>query len=155
MKILICSDGTQSTETAIHLGGSLAGPIKADTTLLGIAETSQDEQPLRDALYSQAQSLQGRGVSPAIVVQSANRCGRLWINVEDQLRPGRHWCALDRNNRALLALGKNLRSNQSYSAPWAGGHWRMQATEAFSWFALAVRNLSIKPCSLPASWQRS
>jgi nucleotide-binding universal stress UspA family protein len=70
MKILICSDGTQSTETAIHLGGSLAGPLKAETTLLGIAETSQDEQPLRDALYKQAQSLHGRGVSPAIVVQS-------------------------------------------------------------------------------------
>jgi nucleotide-binding universal stress UspA family protein len=70
MKILICSDGTQSTETAIHLGGSLAGPLKAETALLGIAETSQDEKPLRDALYNQAQSLQGRGVSPAIVVQS-------------------------------------------------------------------------------------
>ena len=70
MKILICSDGTQSTETAIHLGGSLAGPLKAETTLLGIAETSQDEQPLRDALYKQAQLLQERDVSPAIVVQS-------------------------------------------------------------------------------------
>jgi nucleotide-binding universal stress UspA family protein len=70
MKILICSDGMQSTETAIHLGGSLAGPLKAETTLLGIAETSQDEQPLRDALYKQAQLLHGRGVSPAIVVQS-------------------------------------------------------------------------------------
>ena len=70
MKILICSDGTQSTETAIHLGGSLAGPFKAETTLLGIAETSQDEQPLRDALHKQAQLLHGRGVSPAIVVQS-------------------------------------------------------------------------------------
>jgi nucleotide-binding universal stress UspA family protein len=70
MKILICSDGTQSTETAINLGGSLAGPLKAETTLLGIAETSQDEQPLRDALYKQAQLLHARGVSPAIVVQS-------------------------------------------------------------------------------------
>jgi nucleotide-binding universal stress UspA family protein len=70
MKILICSDGTQSAETAIHLGGLLAGPLKAETTLLGIAETSQDEQPLRDALYKQAQLLHGRGVSPAIVVQS-------------------------------------------------------------------------------------
>ena len=70
MKFLICSDGTQSAETAIHLGGLLAGPLKAETTLLGIAETSQDEQPLRDALYNQAQLLQGRGVSPVIVVQS-------------------------------------------------------------------------------------
>ena len=70
MKILICSDGTQSAETAIHLGGLLAGPLKAETTLLGIAETSQDEQPLRDALYNQAQLLKGRGVSAVIAVQS-------------------------------------------------------------------------------------
>ncbi len=70
MKNLICSDGTESAETAIHLGGLLAGPLKAETTLLGIAEKSQDEQPLRDALYRQAQLLQDRGVSPEIIVQS-------------------------------------------------------------------------------------
>ena len=70
MKILICSDGTPSAEIAIQLGGSLAGPLKAETTLLGIAETAQDEQPLRDALQNQAQSLQERGISAEIVVHS-------------------------------------------------------------------------------------
>ena len=70
MKILICSDGTQSSDTAIQLGALLAAPLKAETALLGIAETSQDEHPLRDALQKQAQSLQGRGVAPLIVVQS-------------------------------------------------------------------------------------
>ncbi len=70
MKILICSDGTPSTETAIQLGGSLAGPLKAETTLLGIAETSQDERPLREALQKQSQSLHGHGISPDVVVQS-------------------------------------------------------------------------------------
>jgi nucleotide-binding universal stress UspA family protein len=70
MKILICSDGTQSAETATHLAGLLAGPLKAETTLLGIAETSGEEPPLRDALNTQAQSLRQRGVSPEVVVQS-------------------------------------------------------------------------------------
>jgi nucleotide-binding universal stress UspA family protein len=70
MKILICSDGTQSAEPAIRLGGLLAGPLKAETTLLGIAETEQDEHPLRDALQTQAQSLHGHGISPEIVVYS-------------------------------------------------------------------------------------
>ncbi len=70
MKILICSDGTSSAETAIHVGGSFAGPLNAQTTLLGIAETSHDERPLSDALQKQAQSLHGRGVSLDIVVQS-------------------------------------------------------------------------------------
>jgi nucleotide-binding universal stress UspA family protein len=70
MKILICSDGTSSADTAIHLGGSFAGPLKAEATLLGIAETSQDEQPLRDALQKQADSLHGHGVSANIIVQA-------------------------------------------------------------------------------------
>ncbi len=70
MKILICSDGTQSAETAIHLGGLLAGPLKAETTLLGIAETSEAEQPLRDAFHQHAKSLQSRGILPEIVVRS-------------------------------------------------------------------------------------
>src|SRR5881396_1419341 len=70
MKILICSDGTQSAETAIYLGGLLAGPLKADTALLGIAETSQDKQPLHDALYKQAQLVQGHGISAEIAVHS-------------------------------------------------------------------------------------
>jgi nucleotide-binding universal stress UspA family protein len=70
MKILICSDGTSSAEAAIRLGGSLAGPLKAQTALLGIAETSEDERPLREALQKQAESLRGRGVSPDIIVQS-------------------------------------------------------------------------------------
>jgi nucleotide-binding universal stress UspA family protein len=70
MKILICSDGTSAAETAIRLGGTLAGPLKAQTTLLGIAETPRDERPLRDALDKQAQLLHGHGISPDITVQS-------------------------------------------------------------------------------------
>jgi len=70
MKILICSDGTPSANPAIELGGLLAGPLKAETTLLGIAEASQDDRPLREALNAQGQSLQAFGVSPVVVVQS-------------------------------------------------------------------------------------
>jgi nucleotide-binding universal stress UspA family protein len=70
MKILICSDGTSSAETAIRLGGLLGGPLKAETALLGITETSRDEQPLRNALQQQAQSLQDQGISPNIIVES-------------------------------------------------------------------------------------
>ena len=72
MKILICSDGTSSAETAIRLGGSLAKPLNAQTTVLGIAETSQDEPSLRDALEKQAQSVRRGGISPDIVVQTGD-----------------------------------------------------------------------------------
>jgi len=70
MKILICSDGTPPADIAIQLGGLVAGPLKAETTLLGIAETAQDEQPLRDAIHTQAQSLRERGIWAEIVVHS-------------------------------------------------------------------------------------
>jgi nucleotide-binding universal stress UspA family protein len=69
MKILICSDGTSSAQSAIDLGGLFAVPLRAEITLLGIAEESGDEQPLREALHTQAQPLMQRGVSPHIVVQ--------------------------------------------------------------------------------------
>ena len=69
MKILICSDGTPSAQTAIDLVGVFAGPLTGEITLLGIAEKLEDEQPLRDALHAQEQSLRQRGVTPDIVVQ--------------------------------------------------------------------------------------
>jgi nucleotide-binding universal stress UspA family protein len=108
MKILICSDGTSSAETAIHLGGSFAGPLNAQTTLLGIAETSHDERPLSDALQKQAQSLHGRGVSLDIVVQS----GEPVRQIVDQT---------SKNSYDLVVIG----------ARWTGatGHyWRSQKT---------------------------
>ncbi len=108
MKILICSDGTSSAETAIHVGGSFAGPLNAQTTLLGIAETSHDERPLSDALQKQAQSLHGRGVSLDIVVQS----GEPVRQIVDQT---------SKNSYDLVVIG----------ARWTGatGHyWRSQKT---------------------------
>ena len=54
MKILICSDGMPAAEKAVELGGLLAGPLKAETTLLGIAEKSRDERFMRQALEKQA-----------------------------------------------------------------------------------------------------
>jgi nucleotide-binding universal stress UspA family protein len=108
MKILICSDGTPSAETAIHLGGFFAGPLNAQTTLLGIAETSRDEHPLREALQRQAQSLHGRSVSPDIVVQSGEPVRQIVGQTS-------------KTNYDLVVIG----------ARWAGatGHyWRSQKT---------------------------
>jgi len=53
MKILICSDGMPAADSATKLDGRIQlgqGPLQADTTLLGIAEKSQDEALLREAL---------------------------------------------------------------------------------------------------------
>jgi len=109
MKILICSDGTQSAETAIYLGGLLAGQLKADTALLGIAETSQDKQPLHDALYKQAQLVQGHGVSPVIAVQTGEPVRQIldqtFKNKYDLVVIGARWTG---------AVGKYWRSTKTY-----------------------------------------
>jgi len=70
MKILICSDGKPAADNATRIGGLLAGPSHAETTLLGIAEKPSDERPLRDTLEAQAQSLRADGVAPEIVVRA-------------------------------------------------------------------------------------
>src|SRR5262245_8750931 len=70
MKILICSDGMPASENAIELAALLAGPLKAEITLLGIAEKSSDERPLRETLERQAQSLRTQSARPNIVVRA-------------------------------------------------------------------------------------
>lgn len=68
MKILLCSDGMPAADSATRLGGSLAAPLRAETTLLGIAEKAEDEPMLREALEKQAEWLRGKNVSPQIAV---------------------------------------------------------------------------------------
>jgi nucleotide-binding universal stress UspA family protein len=70
MRILICSDGMPAADSAARIGGLLAGPLRAKTTLLGIAEKPPDDQPLRAALEVQAQSLRAQGVEPDTVVRA-------------------------------------------------------------------------------------
>ena len=70
MKILICSDGKPAADSATQLGASFAGPLQAETTLLGIAEDSTDEPVLRAALEKQAQWLRQNNVSPQIAIGS-------------------------------------------------------------------------------------
>jgi nucleotide-binding universal stress UspA family protein len=68
MKILICSDGMPAADSATRLGASLAGPLQAETTLLGIAETAKDEASLREALENQAEWLRAKNVTPHIAI---------------------------------------------------------------------------------------
>jgi nucleotide-binding universal stress UspA family protein len=70
MKILICSDGMPASENAIELAALLAGPLKAEITLLGIVEKSSDKDPLRAALEKQALSLRTQNALPEIVVRA-------------------------------------------------------------------------------------
>ena len=70
MRILICSDGKPAADNATRLGGLLAAACRTETTLLGIAEEPRDEQPLRQALETQAASLRAQGIALEIVVRA-------------------------------------------------------------------------------------
>lgn len=70
MKILLCSDGTPSSDEAARITGLLIGQCKAEITLLGIAEQSRDEQPLRAALETEAQLLRGTGLNVETVMRA-------------------------------------------------------------------------------------
>jgi len=70
MRLLICSDGTDPEDKPAKLGGLIAGPCHADTTLLGIVENPDDDQPLRAALNIEAALLWSYGVSPEVVVRA-------------------------------------------------------------------------------------
>jgi len=59
-----------ASENAIELAALLAGPLKAEITLLGIVEKSSDERPLREALEKQALSLRTQNAQPEIVVRA-------------------------------------------------------------------------------------
>jgi nucleotide-binding universal stress UspA family protein len=108
MKILICSDGTPAAESAIELGRLLAGPLKAETTLFGIAEKSQDESSLREALEKQAQAIRSRNVALDIIVHAGEPIREI----------------LDRTSKTsydLVVIG----------ARWTGAtgyHWRSEKT---------------------------
>ncbi len=70
MRILICSDGTETSDKPTRLGGVVAGACGASVTLLGIAEEPQHEPSLRAALDSEAEKLGTFGVKPEIVVRA-------------------------------------------------------------------------------------
>lgn len=71
MKILICSDGTAASDNAIRMAALLGPATRVPPTLLGIAETPADEQPLREALDKQVVVLRdARSAGPRLIVRS-------------------------------------------------------------------------------------
>ena len=84
MRILICSDGMPPADDATRVGGILAAASHAETTLLGIAETPRDEEPLRRALSAQAEVLRAQGVAaPEVVFRSGEPVAQIFAQTSD------------------------------------------------------------------------
>ena len=90
MRLLICSDGTDPADKPTKLGGLIAGPCHFVTTLLGVAEKPEDEQPLRAALESEALLLKNFNVTPEIVVRAGDPIRQIY----NQAAEGRYDIAI-------------------------------------------------------------
>jgi nucleotide-binding universal stress UspA family protein len=108
MRILICSDGTEPADNAIEIGALVAAPIKAQTTLLGIAEKARDEAPLRQALEAEAQSLAQRDLKPEIVVRAGEPVRQILAQTS-------------RTNYDLVIIGSRRKDE-------VGHYWRSRKT---------------------------
>jgi nucleotide-binding universal stress UspA family protein len=84
MRILICSDGTDPADNPTRLGGQLAAPCQAEVTLLGIAEHSEAEKPLRAALESEAEMLRALGVSPELVIRAGEPIQQMMLETAEK-----------------------------------------------------------------------
>src|ERR1700730_13977267 len=72
MKLLLCSDGTPSSDKATHLTSVLAARCDAGITLLGVAEKPADEQALQSALEKEAGLCRGAGRSVQMIVRGGD-----------------------------------------------------------------------------------
>jgi len=109
MRILICSDGMDPADKPVLLAGLVAAPTKAEATLLGISETPADEQPLRNALDSEAEKLRRFGVSPEIVT----RAGEPIREILEQTKSQRYDMTII-GARRKMSSGPYWRSGKTY-----------------------------------------
>src|SRR5437899_12931833 len=124
MKILICSDGMPAADNATRLGALLAGPSRAETTLLGIAEKAEDEPRLRQALEKQAEWLHEKNVSPQIALGAGD--------------PVRQIVDLTTKTKYDLVIIGARRTGSN------GPHWRSEESEAvIKSISLTVRVLLV------------
>lgn len=72
MKILICSDGSEQAERAVRLGAELAAGVRAEVTLLGIAEDPESAPALLEALKRDQSLLQARGIQPELTTKEGD-----------------------------------------------------------------------------------
>ncbi len=118
MRVLICSDGTDPADKPVRLGGLLAGPCRAETTLLGIAERSEDEGLLRAALEGEVEKL-------SRLRCRARACFAHWRtdsrdpapNHRIAVRSHHHWRGAQRNHRPLLAREKSYEVIKAIPSP--------------------------------------
>jgi nucleotide-binding universal stress UspA family protein len=66
---MVCSDGSERAREALISAAIIASATRADTTILGITETEQDQGRLLEALNEEMQAFQKKGIKVEIVTK--------------------------------------------------------------------------------------
>jgi nucleotide-binding universal stress UspA family protein len=67
MRILLCSEGTERSESAIQLCLKIASAIQAEVTIFGVTELAPDEVPLLEAIRRTQHAFMAQGVNVEIL----------------------------------------------------------------------------------------
>src|ERR1700733_8461391 len=67
MRILLCSEGTERSESAIQLCLKIAAATQSEVTIFGVAELAPDEVPLLEAIQRTQHAFMAQGVNAEIL----------------------------------------------------------------------------------------
>src|ERR1700678_1026907 len=67
MRILLCSEGTERSESAIQLCLKIASATQAEVTIFGVTELAPDEVPLLEAIRRTQHAFMAQGVNVEIL----------------------------------------------------------------------------------------
>ena len=109
MNLLICSDGTPSSDYAVQVASLIAGPSKAATSLLGISERPQDKESLRLALISETDLLRSVGVEPTLQMREGDPVAEIVAETQ-----GKNFDLIVVGARRTTPSGFYLRSEKMY-----------------------------------------
>ncbi|HEX4644564.1 MAG TPA: universal stress protein, partial [Verrucomicrobiae bacterium] len=77
MKMLICSDGSEAAEKAIQLGAAIAAAANAEVTLLGLMDTAEKADAVREALKRGQELLERHNLHAEVIVKSGEAVGEI------------------------------------------------------------------------------
>jgi nucleotide-binding universal stress UspA family protein len=69
MNLMVCSDGSERAREALISAAIIASATRAETTILGITETEQDQDRLLEALSEELQAFQEKGIKAGVVAK--------------------------------------------------------------------------------------
>jgi nucleotide-binding universal stress UspA family protein len=127
MRILLCSEGTERSESAIQLCLKIASAIQAEVTIFGVTELAPDEVPLLEAIRRTQHAFMAQGVN----VEILSKYGEPISEIEKRAVEG---------NYDLIVIGGEAKP---------GGQISVLSQKAYEIIEMLVRPVLVVPVSRP------